>query len=56
MIRRKFLKNLTAASTLLSLSPFELFSENHNVVKLTILHTNDIHSRIEPFKDGRNKK
>ena len=55
MIRRKFLKNLTAASTLLSLSPFELFSENHNVVKLTILHTNDIHSRIEPFKDGRNK-
>ncbi|MCZ2141549.1 MAG: metallophosphatase [Bacteroidia bacterium] len=32
--------------------PFDLFAKN-KIVKITILHTNDWHSRIEPFpKDG----
>lgn len=47
--RRKFIKAggvLTA--TLLVGNPFDLFAKGE-VKKLTILHTNDVHSRIEPF-------
>jgi len=50
MKRRRFLKNMGAASALLALGdlPLQAFSapELHRV---TILHTNDVHSRIDPF-------
>ncbi len=51
--RRNFLKTSTLASGLLFLNqfPFEALAkeEEENLVKITILHTNDWHSRIEPF-------
>jgi len=47
--RRDFLKWGGAAAGLLALtSPFEAFAKDE-LVQLTILHTNDVHSRIEPF-------
>jgi len=53
MKRRSFLKN-TTASGIGILSPIPasmLFAEN--ITKITILHTNDVHSRIDPFpQDG----
>ncbi len=50
MERREFLKNTAAGSTLvglggLGLSSFESVKSKH----LTILHTNDVHSHIDPF-------
>jgi 5'-nucleotidase len=51
--RRKFLKNsILATAGISTLSSFKLFSEkkqNDHFTKLTILHTNDMHSHIEPF-------
>ncbi|MGD0712288.1 MAG: metallophosphatase [Bacteroidales bacterium] len=48
--RRDFLKLLLAGSALsgLSFSPFRTFA-NKEYIKLTILHTNDTHSHIDPF-------
>jgi len=48
--RRDFLKSGSAAAALfaLSASPFAAFAKEETV-QLTILHTNDVHSRIEPF-------
>jgi 5'-nucleotidase len=48
--RRDFLKSGSAAAALLALSasPFAAFAKDETV-QLTILHTNDVHSRIEPF-------
>ncbi|MCF0058482.1 bifunctional UDP-sugar hydrolase/5'-nucleotidase [Dyadobacter sp. CY356] len=48
--RRDFLKSGGAAAALLALSaaPFSAFAKDETV-QLTILHTNDVHSRIEPF-------
>lgn len=50
MKRQDFIKKTVAAGTLLSAGafPFEAFAQG-DVKKLTILHTNDQHSRIEPF-------
>ncbi|MFD2599536.1 metallophosphoesterase [Sphingobacterium corticis] len=48
--RRNFLKKAGALGTLAALSPLASFSQGEaKEVKLTILHTNDVHSRIEPF-------
>lgn len=48
--RRSFIKNAAALGTLAALSPHALFSgAKDDEIKLTILHTNDVHSRIEPF-------
>ncbi len=48
--RRKFLKNVGSATFLLSTGTFPLLSfTKPELIKLTILHTNDVHSRIEPF-------
>ena len=49
--RRKFIAQSTlAAGTLLaSNNLFASFANNADVTKLTILHTNDVHSRLEPF-------
>lgn len=52
--RRGFVKTGLKLGALVALSdlPFDLFAKN-KIVKVTILHTNDWHSRIEPFpKDG----
>lgn len=57
MNRRIFLQQSTAATALLGLSGLGLQSFNTaKTKKITILHTNDVHSHIDPFgpDDGRN--
>ncbi len=57
MQRRKFLQQTVAASTLVGLSSLSLTScETETSKKITILHTNDVHSHIDAFgpDDGRN--
>ncbi|MEO6287851.1 MAG: metallophosphatase [Dyadobacter sp.] len=48
--RRGFLQKGAAGAALLALgsAPFDSFGKD-SAVQLTILHTNDVHSRIEPF-------
>ncbi len=52
--RRNFIKQSGLGAIGLSLIPQISFGQN-NDTKLTILHTNDMHSHIHPFKSGRNK-
>ena len=56
--RRNFIKTggIASAAVALSLNSFDLFASGR-LQKLTILHTNDVHSRIEPFPmdGGRNQ-
>ena len=55
--RRKFVKNiLIGAAGISTLSSFDMLGivSKEKLVKLTILHTNDMHSRIDPF--GPNDK
>lgn len=47
--RREFLKKSTAAAALMTLGSVPFASAKDSDVQLTILHTNDVHSRIEPF-------
>ena len=56
MKRRDFIQQTTAASALIGLGGFGLSSFASSVKKITILHTNDVHSHIDPFgpDDGRN--
>lgn len=55
MDRKRFLKTIAGGTLALTMAPDVLmaknteFSKNSSVKKLTILHTNDQHSRIEPF-------
>lgn len=54
MKRRDFLKNTVTSSALLtfgglSLSSFNSLESETQVKKITILHTNDVHSHIDPF-------
>jgi len=51
--RRAFLKVLGGSAALIGLSgiPFDLLAKQ-DLVKLTILHTNDVHSHIDPFPDN----
>jgi 5'-nucleotidase len=57
--RRKFLQQtaLAAGSLLASKSIFAGTGGVNDITKLTILHTNDVHSRLEPFPmdGGRNQ-
>lgn len=48
--RRNFIKagGIVGAAFALNLNSFDTFA-NNRLQKLTILHTNDVHSRIEPF-------
>ena len=48
--RRNFIKasGIVSATFALNLNSFDAFA-NGRLQKLTILHTNDVHSRIEPF-------
>lgn len=52
--RREFLQTVTGAGSLLGLgllnSAFKLEEDNH--VRIVILHTNDVHSHIDPFPDN----
>lgn len=56
MKRRNFIHQTTAASALIGLGGFGLSSFSSATKKITILHTNDVHSHIDPFgpEDGRN--
>ena len=56
MKRREFIQQTAAASTLIGLGGFGLSSFKSSEKKITILHTNDVHSHIDPFgpDDGRN--
>lgn len=62
MNRKNFLKTISGGTLALTLAPNLVFAESSRVLnpnseyKLTILHTNDQHSKIEPFdaSDGRN--
>ena len=52
--RREFIKKSSLTILATTLSPQLTFGSKKDV-KITILHTNDMHSHIEPFKTGRNK-
>jgi 5'-nucleotidase len=56
MKRRDFIQQTTAATALLGLGALSLQSCNTNRKHITILHTNDVHSHIDPFgpNDKRN--
>jgi 5'-nucleotidase len=51
--RRDFLKKISAGAALATLGgiPLDAFAKK-DLVKITILHTNDVHSHIEPFPDN----
>lgn len=57
--RRKFLQQaaLATGAVITSSNLFAEANEMNDVTKLTILHTNDVHSRLEPFPmdGGRNQ-
>lgn len=51
--RRDFLRTLTTGGALLGLGALNsAFTKKHEPIKLVILHTNDVHSHIEPFPDN----
>ena len=56
MKRRTFIKNTAASTALLSMGGLALSCAEQKLTKITILHTNDVHSHIDPFgpNDGRN--
>ena len=49
--RRKFIKKISLGAVGLTLINHELIAQE-DVKRITILHTNDMHSRIEPFSSG----
>ena len=49
MDRRKFLKNSVYGSLVLGSTIHNYSCETSDLKKITILHTNDVHSHIEPF-------
>ena len=56
MKRREFIQQTAAASALVGFGGIGLQSFSSTTKKITILHTNDVHSHIDPFgpDDGRN--
>ena len=56
MKRREFIQQTAAASAFIGIGGFGLQSFSTTQKKITILHTNDVHSHIDPFgpEDGRN--
>ena len=59
MDRRTFIRNTTYSGLLLSTGAYPLIASDKEpeITRLTILHTNDVHSRIDPFPmdGGRNQ-
>ena len=54
--RRKFVKNtLISAAGITVFSSFDILKRNDDECKLTILHTNDMHSRIDAFPSNDGK-
>lgn len=54
--RRKFIKQIGLGAAFVGLSPLNVFSnDSKKSIKLTVLHTNDMHSHIEAFSSGKNK-
>ncbi len=54
--RRSFIKQAAVGSLGIStLSSFDLLKNNNPLTKLTILHTNDMHSRVDPFPTNHRK-
>ena len=53
--RRKFIKHIGLGTAGITLINNPLFAAEDKTYKITILHTNDMHSRIQPFNSGRNK-
>lgn len=49
MERRRFLKNTVISAAGTTIFPWNDLLLNPELVTITILHTNDVHSRIEPF-------
>ena len=49
--RRKFIKNFGLGTLGLTMINHELIAQE-DIKRITILHTNDMHSRIEPFSSG----
>jgi len=56
MKRREFIQQTAASTALVTLGGLSLQSFASKTKKITILHTNDVHSHIDPFgpDDGRN--
>ncbi len=58
MKRRNFIQQATAGTALIALGSLglQLFTSSSKKTKITILHTNDVHSHIDTFapEDGRN--
>lgn len=58
MKRREFIQQTSASAAFITVGGFGLssFSPSEKSTKITILHTNDVHSHIDPFgpEDGRN--
>ncbi|MCF8273146.1 MAG: metallophosphatase [Flavobacteriaceae bacterium] len=58
MKRRHFIQQTSAGTALITLGGLSLssFTTASEIKKITILHTNDVHSHIDPFgpEDGRN--
>jgi len=56
MKRRQFIQQTAAASALIGFGGLGLQSFSRSSKHITILHTNDVHSHIDPFgpEDGRN--
>lgn len=53
MKRRQFVSNSILAAAAIQAKPLKaLIAPNEEIEKLVILHTNDTHSRIEPFDSG----
>lgn len=54
MKRRAFILKSAMAGLAVSASgyPFSALANNNDFVKITLLHTNDTHSRIDPFPSG----
>ena len=52
--RRTFLKRFSLGTVGLTMFNHKLFAQE-DFIKITILHTNDMHSRIEPFSSGKFK-
>lgn len=51
--RRSFVRNVALGTIGCSLMPKNIFAKE-DIIRLTILHTNDMHSHIEPIVGGRN--
>lgn len=55
MERREFIKKSSAAAAITLLPTIPLWASAPDIKKITILHTNDQHSRIEPFEISKNE-